>query len=272
MSKFIYLTGLLAFGLGCPLAAKPPSPGSLEGATGGGRPSNGGGAVPPSTRPAGGFSRLAPAGFWLGRFKGDAIPGTGVDRTKAGFGGIAPNDLGPAVRPDAGLGNPSRAAVRPDAGLGNPGTPMTRPDDRIGISRVPDISSRTRFTPSPVARRDTRPGAGSVTRITTVFPGWVKMRGIVNPGWAKKADPRLSPHTSALAVAKGTRFAPGTTPAAPTTTAVKGTPRPRPLTRPAVGTTTVPRPMPGTSIESPTDRGAAPPATTPPRKGKGPGR
>jgi hypothetical protein len=258
MRRALVLTALWGLTGGSLLLAQTTPAGSL-GSTGGGRPSNGGGAVPPSTRFAGGYAAAPgtqPGPMWLGLVKGQALPGSGVDRTLAGFGGIAPNDLGPATRPDAGLGNPGTATVRPDAGIANPSTATVRPDVYIGISRVP--------LPLPEDRLDSRPVPQSYVGIpvhTTVFPGGVKRAGVINPGWATRNGNAAAPSTAAPAAAKGTIYVPSTG---------GYTAEPLPQTGPDVpGAGGVTRPVPRTGIVNPAS--PLPKPTTTPGPG-GPGR
>ncbi len=237
MKMRLHLAALLALLGTSPLAAQGP-PGALSGSTGGGRPSNGGGAVPPSTRPL--TTRDVPAGiprndYWLGQSKGRQTPGTGVDRTRAGFGGIAPGDPGgPATRPDAGLGNPSIATARPDrGGLGNPSVPRTRPDVGFGDG-------------------------------VRVFHGFAKTAGIVNPGWARKSGNAAAPSTAAAGRVKGVQWARTAVPATggytaePLQTPVRTPPRPGRITRPVPQTgittpgTAAPPAQPGTPVRPPT--------------------
>jgi hypothetical protein len=197
MRRAFYLTALWLLAGGGSLIAQTAPAGMLSGSTGGGRPSNGGGAVLPSTKLAGKNATalgLQPGPMWLGLVKGRALPGSGVDRTMADFGGIAPNDLGPATRPDAGLGNPSTSTMRPDAGLGNPSSSTVRPDVHIGISRVPLLTPEDRVGRWPVAQVRSYVG---LPRTTTVLPGDVKMAGVINPGGrrATATRPRRAPRS-----------------------------------------------------------------------------
>jgi hypothetical protein len=233
----------------------------LSGSTGGGRPSNGGGAVLPSTKLAGKNATALgpqPGPRWLGLVKGRALPGSGVDRTMADFGGIAPNDLGPATRPDTGLGNPSTSTVRPDAGLGNPSSSTVRPDVHIGISRVPLLTPEDRVGRWPVAQVRSYVG---LPRTTTVFPGEVKMAGVINPGWATRNGNAAAPSTAAPAAVKGTIHA-------PSSGGYTAEPLPRPVpTVPGAGGMT--RPVPRTGIANPASSPLPNPTTTPGPGGPG---
>jgi hypothetical protein len=261
MRRSLFLTSLWGLTGGGLLLAQTTPVGSLSGSTGGGRPSNGGGAVLPSTKFAGRYATALgpqPGPMWLGLVKGRALPGSGVDRTMADFGGIAPNDLGPATRPDAGLGNPSTSTVRPDAGIGNPSTSTVRPDAQISISRFPPQPPEYRFAPWPVARVRSYVG---LPRHITVFAGEVKMAGVINPGWATRNGNAAAPSTAAPAVAKGTIYAPS---------AGGYTAEPLPRTGPAVpGVGGVTRPVPRTGIVSPETIPVPNPTTTPGPGGPG---
>ena len=258
MNKAFYLTALWALTGGSMAFAQTTAPGAVGPASGGGRPSNGGGAVPPSTRPAGkagGYLGTPPPRLWLGVVKGRALPGSGVDRTKADFGGIAPNDLGPATRPDAGIGNPSSPQVRPDAGVGNSGAAQVRPDEQIGISRVPQKPSEVHFTSPKVAA--IRPYVPLAAR-TAVFPGRTKMAGAVNPGWARKAGNAAARNTAAPAVAKGTMHAQSGDAAG--SGGYTAEPQRRPARLPGVNGTA--RPTPQTGIVNPNTNPIPNPSTT----------
>jgi hypothetical protein len=264
MRRAFYLAALWAFTGGSMAFGQATAPGSTGPATGGGRPSNGGGAVPPSTRPAGWYGSYLgtpPSPLSLGVVKGRALPGSGVDRTKADFGGIAPNDLGPATRPDAGIGNPSTPQTRPDAGIGNPSTSTVRPDEQIGISRVPMTPEKNRFlSPKVPAIRPYAP----LTARTTVFPGAAKRPGVVNPGWARKSGNAAAPSTAPAAVAKGTIYAQGR-PAG--TGGYSAEPPRNPVPTPT--TKGITRPVPRTGIVNPNSSPIPNPSTTP---GPGAGR